>query len=115
MVSKIGSWYSLAMPRFLIILIVATLFSACARHPALTPVSAANLAASLANERCASQFGERPFIGEDFDATWENGVWKWGSDNGNKVDGYEVEVTFASNGKHKHVVVRGRDFEGSDN
>lgn len=84
---------------------------ACAHHPQLTQVSAAALAAKLANERCGKDFGERPFRAEDFDATLQNGRWEWGTENGSPIDGYEVEVSFAHDGRDSRTVIRGRDRE----
>ncbi len=84
-------------------------FVACTQHPQLTQVSAATLAADLANERCFREFGERPFKSEDFDATLQDGRWQWGTENGGPVDGYLVDVSFAKDGGHKQVVLRGRN------
>ncbi len=86
--------------------------AACAHHhPPLSPVSAATLAANLANERCYKEFGEKPFTSDDFDATIDQGRWEWGTENGGPVDGYEVEVSFARDGGDRRVVIRGRDRE----
>ena len=82
------------------------LLSACAgtREP-LTPVSAGTLAARLANERCEKNFGKRPFAPDDFEALLDQGRWHWGTADGGKVDGYEVEVTFDQAGGKRKVAV----------
>jgi hypothetical protein len=89
-------------------LIAAVLFllSACAgtREP-LTPVSAGTLAARLANDRCEKNFGKRPFAPDDFEALLDQGRWHWGTADGGKVDGYEVEVTFNQGGGKRKVAV----------
>jgi hypothetical protein len=91
-----------------VFLIPAILFmlSACAgnRTP-LTPVSAGNLAARLANERCEKTFGKRPFAPEDFEALLDQGRWHWGTADGGKLDGYEVEVSFNPSGGRRKVAV----------
>lgn len=96
------------MRRFLFpaLLFLLTLLGACAgtRHP-LTPVSAGTLAARLANERCEKEFGKRPFAPEDFEALLDEGRWHWGTADGGKVDGYEVEVSFDRAGRKKKVSV----------
>lgn len=82
------------------------LLSACAgtREP-LTPVSAGTLAARLANDQCHKKHGERPFAPEDFEALLDQGRWHWGTADGGKVDGYEVEVTFDRAGRKRKVAV----------
>jgi hypothetical protein len=89
-----------------LLLLLPLLLSACAgnRGP-LTPVSAGTLAARLANERCEKKFGKRPFAPEDFEALLDQGRWHWGTADGGKVDGYEVEVTFDRTGGKRKVVV----------
>jgi hypothetical protein len=80
--------------------------SACASRSALTPVSAGTLAASLANDRCQKSFGNRPFSAYDFEALLDDGRWHWGTTDGGKVDGYEVDVSFDRTGRKKKVVVK---------
>lgn len=87
-------------------LAAALLLSACASSRPLTPVSAGDLAATLANERCQSEFGARPFHPQDFEARLSDGRWHWGTLDGEKVDGYEVEVSFAPDGASRRVEVR---------
>jgi hypothetical protein len=101
----------MSMKRILASITFLLVLSACSHHPPLTPVSAANLAAQLANERCYHEFGERPFTGDDFDATLAEGRWEWGTLNGGPIDGYEVEVSFAKTGEDRRVVIRGQDRE----
>ena len=82
------------------------LMTACAGSRApLTPVSAGTLAARLANERCQKEFGKRPFAPDDFEALLDQGRWHWGTADGGKVDGYEVEVTFDPAGRKRKVSV----------
>ena len=84
----------------------ALLLGACASSRPLTPVSAGTLAADLANARCQSEFGARPFHPEDFEARLKDGRWQWGTPDGGKVDGYEVEVSFDADGASRQVEVR---------
>ncbi len=79
----------------------------CASQSTLTPVSAAYLASQIANEQCAKQYGETPFTPDDFEAAFINGRWEWGTKNGGKVNGYEVEVSFLGGGGKKVVLVQG--------
>ena len=92
--------------RMLLLPAILFLLSACAgsRGP-LTPVSAGTLAARLANERCQKEFGKRPFAPDDFEALLDQGRWHWGTADGGKVDGYEVEVTFDPSGRKRKVAV----------
>jgi hypothetical protein len=80
--------------------------SACAHHPPLSPVSAGALAADLANKRCQKAYGKRPFRPDDFEAILDQGRWHWGTQDGGKVDGFEVEVSFDREGGGKRVLVR---------
>lgn len=80
--------------------------NACAPHPSLSPVSAGTLAARLANDRCQKSFGNRPFSPTDFEALLDDGRWHWGTTDGGKIDGYEVEVSFDRTGGKKKVVVK---------
>lgn len=91
--------------RLSIILALAGLI-ACASRPALTPVSAGSLAAKMANDRCQSLYGQRPFHAEDFEASDRDGRWHWGTRDGQKVDGFEVEVSFARDGGADSIMVR---------
>ena len=91
------------MPPKLLIAILALLWAGCTRPPPLTPVSAGELAARLANERCYRMYGARPFQGEDYEAILEAGRWNWGAPEGGPVDGYVVEVSFARNGQARQV------------
>ncbi len=88
---------------------LALAFVACTQHPQLTQVSAATLAADMANEKCFREFGERPFKSEDFGATLQDGRWQWGTENGGPIDGYLIEVSFAKDGSHSVVVLQGRN------
>lgn len=84
----------------------ALLLAACAASRPLTPVSAGDLAARLANEKCLKEFGARPFHAQDFEARLEGGRWHWGTSSGEKVDGYEVDVSFDAEGDSRAVDVR---------
>lgn len=91
------------MPLFLAALLM---LAACAGTGGpLSPVSAGTLAARLANERCEKEFGKRPFAPDDFEALLDQGRWHWGTADGGKVDGYEVEVTFDRSGGKRKVAV----------
>jgi hypothetical protein len=79
---------------------------ACAHRPPLSPVSASALAAQLANDRCQKTYGLRPFREGDFDAMLDQSRWHWGTRDGGKVDGFEVEVSFDREGGGKRVWVR---------
>lgn len=92
-------------------LLLALAFMACTQRPSLTQVSAATLAAELANEKCYREFGERPFKSEDFDAALHQGRWQWGTDNGGHIDGYLIEVSFDKDGGGRQIVLEGRDRE----
>ena len=98
------------IPAYVALLLILSLllgsFNACAPHPPLSPVSAGTLAARLANDRCQKSFGSRPFTATDFEALLDNGRWHWGTTDGGKVDGYEVEVSFDRTGGKKKVVVK---------
>ena len=80
--------------------------SACAARRPLPPVSASILAASLANDRCQKEYGKRPFRPDDFESMLDQGRWHWGTPDGGKVDGFEVEVSFDHDGSDKQVMVR---------
>ena len=98
-----------AFHRFLksgLVAAAACLLGACAAHAPLTPVSAGVLAARLANDRCADAYGQRPFHAEDFEADLENGRWHWGTPGGDKVDGFETEISFDREGRARQVMVR---------
>ena len=86
--------------------ITVLLISACAGSRArLTPVSAGTLAARLANDRCLHAYGKTPFAPDDFEAALDNGRWHWGTPDGGKVDGFEVEVSFDPRGGAQRVDV----------
>jgi hypothetical protein len=89
------------------------LLCACAAsRGALGPVSAGTLAARLANDRCQKAYGQRPFTPDDFEAVLDQGRWHWGNGDVNagkpaeKVDGFEVNVSFDRAGGKKKVSVR---------
>jgi hypothetical protein len=79
--------------------------SACAPLPPLSPVAASGLAARLANDRCQKDFGKRPFREDDFEALLDQERWHWGTLDGGKVDGFEVQVSFDRSGGGKQVMV----------
>ena len=84
----------------------ALLAAGCAAGRPLTPVSAGALAARLANERCQRVYGARPFAPDDFEAVRGTAGWRWGTSDGGKIDGYEVEVSFDERGGSRKVEVR---------
>jgi hypothetical protein len=81
------------------------LLAGCASHPPLSPVSAAELAARLANERCHGQYGRKPFTGDDFEAVLEKGRWHWGGGDKSPIDGFITEVSFDRDGSGSRVVL----------
>jgi hypothetical protein len=88
-------------------LAAASLFlAACAAPRPMTSVSAGALAARLANDRCQKAYGQRPFAPEDFEAILQDKRWHWGTAEGGKVDGYEVDVSFDASGRRPRVDVR---------
>ena len=92
----------------ILLLAAACLAAACApARPRLTVFSAGVLAARLANERCRSEFGQAPFVSDDFDAVFERGRWHWGGPDENAVDGFKPEVSFDAYGKAADVAVTG--------
>lgn len=89
----------------------AALPLACGAARPHTPYSAAESAARLANDRCQEKYGLRPFASEDFEAEYVQGRWVWGGEGSRPVDGFSVEVSFAPDGRQKHVDVhRDEDF-----
>jgi hypothetical protein len=91
---------------FLGLTVLSAILAACAPHRPLSPVSAGTLAASLANDRCQKSFGSRPFAATDFEALLDDGRWHWGTRDGGKIDGYEVDVSFDRTGGAPDVVVK---------
>lgn len=96
------------------VMITAVVPTACA-SARLTPYSAGELAARLANEECQARYGARPFAGEDFEAVLTGGRWVWSSEERSGVDGYSVTVSFDQDGGRKNVAVdRGEDRGNPD-
>ncbi|MBW8888335.1 MAG: hypothetical protein JF616_11320 [Fibrobacteres bacterium] len=83
----------------------AFLISACAAPRTLAPASAGIMAARLANDRCQKLYGARPFAPEDFEAVWERDRWHWGSATAERIEGYDVDVSFNTRGGSPHVEV----------
>jgi len=83
----------------------AFLISACATARPLAPASAGVLAARLANDRCQKLYGARPFAPEDFEAVLQSDRWHWGSADAEKIDGYDVDVSFNARGGNPRVKV----------
>jgi hypothetical protein len=71
----------------------------------LAPVSAGVLAARLANDRCQKLYGARPFAPEDFEAVLERDRWHWGSANAERIEGYDVDVSFNARGGSPRVEI----------
>lgn len=92
--------------RILVLTVILFFLCSCAAHRTLTPYSAGTLAADLANDRCGDAYGKRPFRPDDFEAILDQGRWHWGTDEGGKVDGFEVEVSFDRDGGGREVMVR---------
>ena len=101
---------------FALLLSASIYLAACASPARLTPYSAGELAARLANEKCQASYGARPFMGEDFEAVMgEDGRWEWGGEERRGVDGFSVSVSFEPDGSRKQVVVdRGEETGNPD-
>jgi hypothetical protein len=84
---------------------ISTLPLGCAPGRPLTPYSASEKAALLANDRCQKTYGLRPFASQDFEAEFIDGRWVWGGEGSRHVDGFSVEVSFAPDGGRKRVEV----------
>lgn len=87
------------------LLAAAVLAAACAPKPRLTPYSAGENAARLANERCQERYGSRPFHAEDYEAEFAAGRWTWGGEGSKHVDGFSAEVSFAPDGSDARIKV----------
>lgn len=85
--------------------LAAALLSACAAAAPLTPYSAGERAARLANDRCQERYGARPFAAEDYEAEFVEGRWRWGGEGSRPVDGFSARVTFGPDGGRADVVV----------
>lgn len=85
--------------------LLATLLAACAAPVPLTPYSAGERAALLANDRCQERYGARPFAAYDYDAEFVEGRWHWGGEGSRPVDGFSASVTFGPDGRRASVVV----------
>lgn len=96
---------TVSMPLLLAGLVLAAALAGCAPGPRLSPVSAGSLAARLANDHCQKEYGQRPFHQEDFEALLDEGRWRWGTRDGEKVDGFEVEISFDPQGRKDSVRV----------
>ena len=83
----------------------ALLASGCAAPRPLTPVSAGVLAARLAHDRCQKVYGKRPFAPEDFEAVVERDRWHWGGADKDRIDEYDVDVSFNARGGSRRVEV----------
>jgi hypothetical protein len=83
----------------------ALIFSACAAPSPLGPVAAGNLAARLANDRSQKLFGTRPFAPEDFEAVLERNRWHWGTASAERINGYDVDVSFNPKGGSPRVEI----------
>lgn len=99
----------MTFPSFAALLASALLLCACA-GVRLTPYSAGERAARLANDRCQERYGSRPFLSDDFEAEFIEGRWTWGGETGQEVDGFYAEVSFDPDGGRPRVEVN-RDEE----
>jgi hypothetical protein len=103
-----------AIPALLLGL-AAALLSACAAAAPLTPYSAGERAARLANDRCQERYGARPFAADDYEAEFVEGRWRWGGEGSRPVDGFSASVVFERDGGRASVVVdRGEAFGNPD-
>lgn len=89
------------------------LLAACAPSRPLTPHSASERAALLANEECRKRYGLRPFTGDDYEAVMDGGRWTWGGEGSLPVDGFSVEVSFAADGREARVSVHRDELFGN--
>jgi hypothetical protein len=110
----LATFFAASLPALLPGLAAAVL-SACAAAAPLTPYSAGERAARLANDRCQERYGARPFRADDYEAEFVAGRWRWGGEGSRHVDGFSASVTFASDGAGARVVVdRGEDRGNPD-
>lgn len=93
-------------------LIAAAILSACASAP-LTPFSAGERAARLANDQCQQRYGQRPFYADDYEAEFVAGRWNWGGEGGQDVDGFSVYVSFEPDGRRARVEVDRSETRGN--
>jgi hypothetical protein len=98
-----------SLSRLLLSASFALALGACASHRPLSAFSASRLSARLANDRCARDFGQRPFAADDFEAVLERGRWHWGGSEEAAVDGFHAEVVLGPHGEKEKVVVKGAE------
>lgn len=104
---------TLALPALLAAALAWLLLLACAPSRPLTPHSASERAALLANEECQKRYGLRPFAGDDYEAEFSAGRWTWGGEGSRPVDGFSVEVSFAPDGREARVSVHRDELHGN--
>ena len=75
------------------------------RTEPLTAPEAAVLAAELANEQCATDFGRKPFAPENDRAEFVDERWRWGRWDPAGIDGYSAIVTFDAWGSDPEVQI----------
>lgn len=71
----------------------------------LSPVEAAQLAASLANDECARLYHKRPFTADQHEAVLKGGVYQWWHLDVGGRGGFSARVTFDADGSRPQVEV----------
>jgi len=72
---------------------------------ALSPKSAAALAARLANEQCAQRYHREPFLADQNIVVLRDGKYSWGGLNEGGAKGFSARVTFDAEGRNQQVEV----------
>jgi hypothetical protein len=72
---------------------------------AISPQQAAELAATLANDKCESKYRKRPFKPEQHPAVREANKYRWGGLDVGGPGGLSALVTFREDGSQPHVEI----------
>ena len=97
--------------RKIIVIIMIVLVSGCLgmskqkSAPPLSQTQALNLAVSLANEKCLSQFKETPFDTASYTIVLKEDRWSWGGLDLAGINGYSAQVMFDAWGGNQNVEV----------
>jgi len=76
-----------------------------AKHRALSPQEAAELAAKLANKECEHRYKRQPFKAGQHAAIVQDGFYRWGKLDVGGVGGFSAVVSFRRDGSEPHVEV----------
>jgi hypothetical protein len=71
----------------------------------LPATQAATLAAKLANDECERLYKRRPFVPEQYEARFAEGIYHWGHLDVGAPAGLSAEVWFKPDGSDPHVNV----------